>query len=165
MTNSDNLATVPHPNSAPNKFHSLLELRAAFDVGGMLLPLATSQFKNKPKDNKQTIILLPGFASDERYLKPLSRYLQNQGYPTEGWGLGVNMAGINYRHTLEDLSPRWELELSDNFDPDGYKGEGGVAYLCDQAIARIEQRSKELGQPVILIGVEPWWLYRSRSRA
>jgi len=146
MTKQDDLFNTPSPVSPPKRISALLEIRAAIDVGSMLLPLAASHFVRKDNNQGQPIILLPGFASDERYLKPLGQYLKNQGYTTEGWGLGTNMAGINYQHKLEDLSPRWQIDLDDDYDPSNYKGEASVPYLCDQAIDRIEQRATQCCQ-------------------
>jgi pimeloyl-ACP methyl ester carboxylesterase len=96
--------------------------------------------------------MFPGFGSDELYLKALEKYLQKHGYQTEGWGLGKNLAGMDLPHTLEDLSATWEIDFPQAYSPDTYRGEGGVPFLADKAIAQVRQRSSELGSPVVLIG-------------
>ncbi|MFT6407496.1 MAG: pimeloyl-ACP methyl ester carboxylesterase [Arenicella sp.] len=96
--------------------------------------------------------MFPGFGSNERYLKALEYYLRNLGYTTEGWGLGTNLAGADIKHSLDDLSPMWEIDYPLNYTPETYKGEGGVPMLCEKAIDRVKQRSEELGSPVVIIG-------------
>jgi len=146
------LKNIDAPTSRPSKLKLIGESRTIFNAFGSLLPLAISSLTATNQKTGMPIILLPGFASDERYLKPLAKHLSNHGYHAEGWGLGVNMAGANYQHTLEDLSPRWHIEPKPDYDPAEYKGEGGVPLLCDMATKRIKQRANELGEKVILIG-------------
>jgi len=156
IKNNASYLDCPTPSSPPKRLAMMGESRLLFDMGSMALSFAETVFQsntnNASKSPKLPIILFPGFASDDRYLKPLAYYLQRYSYQTEGWGLGVNLAGINLPHTLEDLSDAWDVEPTADYQVDNYKGEGGVAYLCDQAIARVKQRSRELNSPVVLIG-------------
>ncbi len=122
------------------------------NLSSMPLSITESYFANKEGENVLPIILFPGFASDERYLKPLSAYLKNLGYRCEGWGLGFNLAGANLEHTLDDLSAAWNVEPFAGYSPENYKGEGGVPYLCDQAIERVRSRAHQLESKVILLG-------------
>lgn len=148
--------SCPAPISPPKRRAMVAESRLLFDIGSMALSFAETVFQSKnkstSKSSKLPIILFPGFASDERYLKPLAYYLKCYGYLTEGWGLGVNLAGMNLPHTLDDLSATWDIEPAASDEIENYKGEAGVAYLCDQAIARVKQRAHELNSPVVLIG-------------
>ncbi len=149
------ITDFPDPNSAPSSSMFVKELRAMIDLGGVPYNLLKGiAFKSKKIVNvkKPPIILLPGFASDERYLKPLQFHLRSLGYTAEGWGLGFNMAGTNLPHTLEQLAPSWDVEYYDGYTPETYRGEGGVPYLCDRATDQILARSKEIGEPVVLIG-------------
>lgn len=114
--------------------------------------LLFSKFSSSNVEGALPIIMFPGFGSDERYMKALGYYLRNLGYYAEGWGLGFNLAGMDLEHSLEDLSPIWELETPDNYDPNNYKGEGGVPFLCEKAIAQVQERSEQLASPVVLIG-------------
>ncbi len=114
--------------------------------------LLRSKFSSSTVEAALPVIMFPGFGSDERSMKALGYYLRNLGYYAEGWGLGLNLAGIDLEHTLEDLSAIWELETPDNYDPSNYKGEGGVPFLCEKAIARVKERSEQFGSPVVLIG-------------
>lgn len=123
------------------------------DLASVPLSLIASKFERKSvKEGSLPIILFPGFGSDERYLKALEYYLRNLGYEPEGWGLGANLGGLDLDHKLEDLSPIWEFEYPEGYLPETYKGEGGVPLLCEKAIARVKQRSKELQSPVVIIG-------------
>ncbi|RBP51769.1 lipase family alpha/beta hydrolase [Arenicella xantha] len=138
----------------PSKLSFVLESRALLDVALVPFSLLRSKLKvREPAVNGALpIMMFPGFGSDEIYLRALELHLRRLGYCTEGWGLGVNLAGTNYPHVLEDLAPYWEFDLPNNYSADTYKGEGGVPYLCDLAIARVKQRSTELDSPVVLIG-------------
>lgn len=146
------LSDVPYPSSPPKALKWLGESRALLDMGSMALSFVENAFTDKVKRDSLPIILFPGFASDEKYMKPLGLYLQGLGYETEGWGLGMNLAGANLEHTLEDLSASWNVEPKEDYQPENYKGEGGVPYLCDLATQQVRRRSKELGSKVILIG-------------
>ena len=142
----------PSHRKPPSPFSLLLESRVMLDLATLPLSFASGVFAEKAPSNALPIITFPGFGSDERYLSALKKYLSKLGYQVEGWGLGTNLAGANFEHTLDDLHPRWEFELPDGASPESYKGEGGVAFLCDKAIERVKQRSQELASPVVLIG-------------
>ena len=136
----------------PSKLKIIKECRAVLDLASVPFSLLASKFSDKQIKGALPIIMFPGFGSDERYLKFLQRYLTNLGYQTEGWGLGVNLAGLNLKHNLDDLSPRWEFDFPEGYTEETYKGEGGVAFLCDKAIDRVKRRSTELNSPVVIIG-------------
>jgi pimeloyl-ACP methyl ester carboxylesterase len=136
----------------PAPISLLLEVRAAFDFASVPLSLISSILSPKVGQGSLPIIMFPGFGSNERYLKALEYYLRNLGYTTEGWGLGTNLAGTDIKHSLDDLSPMWEIDYPQNYTPETYKGEGGVPMLCEKAIDRVKQRSEELGSPVVIIG-------------
>lgn len=143
---------APKPTSPPSRLSILGELRTFVNIGSMPFSLIESMVAKNEGQGSLPIILFPGFASDDRYMRPLSQYLTNLGYQTEGWGLGVNLAGVNMSHTLEDISDGWNVDPYDGYDPQTYKGEGGVPFLADKAMERVRQRSQELGSKVILIG-------------
>lgn len=147
-------SSTSKPRKPPSRFTLLLEARALVDVASLPLSLLRGARAGGKKNvpGALPIILFPGFGSNEIYLKPLEYYLRQQGYRTEGWGLGANLAGTNLDHTLEDLAPHWEIDYPASYHPDTYRGEGGVPYLCDRAIERVRQRSVDLGSPVVLIG-------------
>lgn len=147
------IENTPYPPGPPKRIKFLLESRTIIDAAGMLFKIAGSKLKtNKQNQHQPTIILLPGFGSDYRYLKPLSKFLNTQGYLTEDWGLGFNFAGQNLKHKLSDISDNWDITPKDDFDPQTYRGEGGVPYLCDLATQKISQRAAELDSQVILLG-------------
>lgn len=147
------IENTPYPINPPKRSKFILESRAIFDATGMLFKLARNKLRTTEQNQHQpTIILLPGFGSDHRYLKPLGTFLKQQGYQTEDWGLGFNLAGQNLKHTLADISSNWDITPKADFDPDNYRGEGGVPYLCDLATKKISQRASELDNQVILLG-------------
>ncbi len=148
----DDVVNSPSPSRPPNKLMMLGESRVVLNVAGMAKTLLAGALKPAKPSNGRTIIMLPGFGSDERYMEPLAKFLRNNGYKAEGWGLGLNMGGADLEHTLDDLSPAWSVEPMPGYDPATYKGEGGVPYLCDLAIASVKARAEQLGTKVTLVG-------------
>ena len=135
------------PLTGPDRALAWRESRALLDVGRMALPLLLPAGKAKAQRARH-IIALPGFGADDRALWPLRRYLRKLGHHAEGWGLGLNRAGIDIRHTLADLSPGWNAEPIER-----YRNEGSVPMLCDRMVARVRERHRALGGvPLTLIG-------------
>lgn len=132
------------------------EARALVDFSSVSVSFAKQALMNPEAkqrgENALPIIMFPGFASDDKYLLPLRAYLKRLGYKAEGWGLGRNLAGANYEHSPLDLDARWGEDIADRFNLEDYRGEASVPYLCDRAIERVQQRSKELNSPVVLVG-------------
>jgi pimeloyl-ACP methyl ester carboxylesterase len=93
------------------------------------------------------VIVLPGFGAGELTMRPLRRYLQRHGFQAEDWGLGRNRAGLDIRHTLDDLGEGWRPRP---LEP--YRREGGVAYLVDRMIERVRSRAEQTGEQVSLVG-------------
>ena len=136
----------------PSKYSMIFESRVLLDIIAMPFLLAASKLSKQASNASYPIIMFPGFGASELHMKALEYHLRNLGYVTEGWGLGRNEAGLNLDHRSEDLSSEWGLEPSEKRPKESYNGEGSVAFLCQKAIARVRQRSKELGTPVIIIG-------------
>ena len=141
MNNDDIVLTTPRRASM------LLEARSAIDMARMVGPLVRAQLRRTTSRDDLHVIVVPGFGTDDYSTAPLRHYLKQRGFSVEGWGLGRNLAGGNMPHTLEDLSPRWEVEPKSE-----YRGEGGVPYLCDRLTDRIQERHAEIGKPLALIG-------------
>lgn len=156
MQSHTNQESVDIERRPPPRLALLLESRVVLDIASVPISLLSSKLSNRQAEYESSarlpVILFPGFGSDERYLKALSRYLNNLGFHTEGWGLGINLAGIDLEHSLEDLSPTWEFDYPEDYEPDNYRGEGGVPFLVDKAVEQIKARSEQFGSPVVLIG-------------
>ncbi|AKS41611.1 esterase/lipase family protein [Wenzhouxiangella marina] len=95
----------------------------------------------------EPVLLLPGFGASEAFMRPLKRQLARHGIHAEDWGLGRNLAGLDIRHRLDDVSEGWQLEPLPR-----YRGEAGVPLLCDRLIARAQQRAAALDSKLTLIG-------------
>ncbi|MFT4633775.1 MAG: pimeloyl-ACP methyl ester carboxylesterase [Candidatus Azotimanducaceae bacterium] len=141
--NADNPTTL----TPPSKLAMLKEARVALDLIRMLLPLAGAQLRPAASPRGSPIIVAPGFGSDNRYTRPLRHYLQRLGFRAEGWGLGLNLAGVNLEHQLDDLSGGWDVARREV-----YNGEGSVPYLCDLFTDQVHARFKHFGEPITLIG-------------
>jgi pimeloyl-ACP methyl ester carboxylesterase len=128
----------------PPRSGLLRETRALANLAQMCHRLTRRVDNQLPPD---PIMLFPGFGAGHRTMQPLRLWLQRHGLPVEHWGLGRNIAGLDLRHTLDDISPGWV------FDPlPVYRGEAGVPLLADRAGARVRERSEALEQPLTLIG-------------
>ena len=138
----------------PGRRMMLLETRALADIARMTVPLIGATLRPSPKRGAAHVIVLPGFGADDRATGPLRHFLDRRGFRAEGWGLGRNLAGLNLKHTREQLSPGWVL------DPDrDYNGEGCVPFLADRVAERIRERHAASGEPVSLIGWSLGGLY------
>ena len=122
------------------------EARAAVDAVRMLAPLAIAGWQRRI-DSEEHVIVVPGFGADDKSTLPLRHYLRKRGFSVEGWGLGRNMAGTDLPHDLDDLMPRWSFNLREP-----YRGEAGVAYLCDRLYERVLERHQALDKPIALVG-------------
>ena len=129
------------------------ETRAAGDVAHMALRLLR---KSGPAIQTEPVMLLPGFGASERAMRPLKHMLKRHQVHAEGWGLGRNLAGLNLKHSIDDLQPSWSIDPIEN-----YRGEAGFAYLSDRLIERVHQRSEQLESKLTLIG---WSLGGSLAR-
>jgi pimeloyl-ACP methyl ester carboxylesterase len=127
----------------------LLEARSALDMARMVGPLVRAQLGRAAARDDLHVIVVPGFGADDYSTAPLRHYLTRRGFAAEGWGLGRNLAGTNLPHSLEDLSPLWELDAARKAD---YRGEAGVPYLCDRLTDRVRERHADIGKPLALIG-------------
>ena len=139
-------------NKQPSKASMIKEFRAIVDLASTPFSLLGSFISQSPSAGSLPILMFPGFGSDERYLKLLEIYLNNHGYTTLGWGLGKNLAGLNLDHSLEDLSPRWEIDYPDGYTVGNYRGEAGVPFLCDKAINKVQEISHKLDSEVVIVG-------------
>jgi pimeloyl-ACP methyl ester carboxylesterase len=120
------------------------ELRSVADVLTMPLNFLGASQATGPA---RPVILIPGFGAGDWSMRPLGLYLQRHGFETEGWGLGVNRAGLDIPHTLADIGRGWSVRP---IEP--YRGEGGVAVLVDKMVGRVAARASALGEPVTLVG-------------
>ena len=131
----------------PRRRLMLLEARALSDMLRMTVPLISASLKPSARRSDSLAIVLPGFGADDRYTRPLRHFLDRQGFETEGWGLGRNLAGLDLPHSVEDLSTRWEFDRTRPLN-----GESCVPYLVDRFFERVQERHTNSGKRVTLIG-------------
>ena len=128
----------------PERRLLLRESRALLDLATLPLRFIGPRRKDP---SASTVIVLPGFGAGELAMRPLRRYLERHGHNAEDWGLGRNRAGLDIRHTLDDLSEGWQPRPLER-----YRREGGVAYLVDRMVERVRVRAADVGEPVSLVG-------------
>ncbi|MDP5071752.1 MAG: alpha/beta fold hydrolase [Congregibacter sp.] len=78
---------------APSRLATFLELRAPIDWASVLL--RAPQLACASKGDGRPIMLLPGYGTDERSMRPLGRYLKYLGYDVHDWGLGRNRGDVD----------------------------------------------------------------------
>jgi pimeloyl-ACP methyl ester carboxylesterase len=138
---------VSTANLRPPRRSALLgEARAALTIARMLPALVRGADRTLA-DHTSPTVLLPGFGTGDRAMLPLRRYLHKHGVAAEGWGLGINRAGLDLPHALEDISAGWQLAPKAS-----YRREAGVALLCDRMAEYVSVRARALGRPVSLVG-------------
>ena len=141
-------------NLSPPSRHAILkEARAAKDVAHMVLRLMK---KPGPAIETEPVMVLPGFGTSERAMRPLRHMLKRHAIHAEDWGLGRNLAGLNLPHTVDELESGWSLDPLQK-----YRGETGFVYLSDRLIERVKTRSEKLESKLSLIG---WSLGGSLAR-
>ncbi|MEM9385682.1 MAG: alpha/beta fold hydrolase [Pseudomonadota bacterium] len=140
------MSTASPHLSPPGRLGLIGESRTALDLLTMLAPLAAAQLRPR-QPRQRTVVAVPGFGADDRFLAPLRHYLHRHGYDAIGWGLGRNLAGVDMRHALEDISNAWPIEPREP-----YRGEGGVPYLCERFIETLREQHATHGRPLTLVG-------------
>jgi len=116
-----------------------------WEMRGVPHALATT----KPTvENAPPVIVVPGLWASDGTMSTLRRFLTKSGYDAQGWGLGRNVAGRDWRGEISELSEGWAIGERDRKN----RGEGAVPALCDQFGAVVKARSETLGKPVALVG-------------
>ena len=71
----------------------VLEGRAVFQL--IALKLCSPLLRAKaPRGSGQPVLVVPGFATDDRWTTQLRRFLRAIGYRPHGWGLGKNRGNV-----------------------------------------------------------------------
>ncbi|MEJ2385663.1 MAG: alpha/beta fold hydrolase [Xanthomonadales bacterium] len=125
----------------------LREARLFADVTRMTLPLAGALLRPSPVNGGSLVIVLPGFGASDRSTAPMRAWLNRRGFETEGWALGRNLAGLDLRGGIDDVSAGWALQPTVQ-----HNGEFGVPLLADRFARRVRERHGEVGRPISLVG-------------
>jgi len=116
-----------------------------WEIRGVPRALATA--KSDVRDTPP-VIVIPGLWASDGTMRVLRRFLIKSGYDAQGWGLGRNLAGREWRGEISDLSEGWAI--GERGRPN--HGEGAVPALCDQFGQEVRKRSESLGRPIALVG-------------
>ena len=76
----------------PSRLATWLELRAPLDWASVLL--RAPQLALAPRGDGRPVMLIPGYRTDERAMRPLGRYLEFLGYDVYDWGQGRNRGDV-----------------------------------------------------------------------
>lgn len=145
----EGMKTIDRTNfKIPSPFQIPFELAGFLDAGNLFLNL--SKLKNVEKGKGETIIVIPGFGTDEKYTYLLRRYLNETGYNALDWGFGRNNGDV------EVLLEKINKLVREKFDADKKKlilvGWSLGGYLARE-VARDNQEiiSKviTLGSPIV----------------
>lgn len=135
------------PLCCPPRSALLSEARTALTLLEMLPVLWGKRRAPGPAVPERHVVVLPGYGTGDLAMLPLRRFLEGCGLSVEGWGQGVNRAGLDLPHGLGDVSAGWGLSPKTP-----YRGEAGVALLCDRTGEHVARRARALGRPVSLVG-------------
>lgn len=133
--------------SPPSRKAMLGELRVFTTLPRTMSALARFRRKTVPTVDVSPVMVLPGFSAGDRSTWPLRRFLALNGVAVEGWGLGINRAGLDRPHQLSDISEGWGRPVKEP-----YHREAGMPLMADLAGARVRGRVQSLGRPMTLVG-------------
>jgi len=85
------------------------ELRAVREPGRLLL--RSPQLLRAPAGNK-SVMVMPGFSTNDSAMLPLRSYLRGRGHTVWGWGLGTNRGHV--RKNLPTVIQQVETRVGDN---------------------------------------------------
>lgn len=136
-----------NPIAPPRRARILREARLFADLTRMTLPLAGALLRPQPADAESLVIVLPGFGAGDRSTLPMRAWLNRRGFESEGWGLGRNLAGLDIAGGIDDVSPGWAYEPTEQ-----HNGEANVPLLADRVVERVRERHAEVDRPISLIG-------------
>ena len=95
----------------PSRLATLAELRAPFDWATLLVYMP--QLLRAPRGDGRPVMLLPGYGTDEKSMRPLGRYLRYLGYDVYEWGQGRNRGKVE---TYTQAVGERARELHDRLD-------------------------------------------------
>ena len=77
----------------PSRLATLAELRAPLDWATLLVYMP--QLLRAPRGDGRPVMLLPGYGTDEKSMRPLGSYLRYLGYDVYHWGQGRNRGNVD----------------------------------------------------------------------
>ncbi|HJQ59856.1 MAG TPA: alpha/beta hydrolase [Vineibacter sp.] len=83
------MAATAQAIQPPSRALLLLEGRALWELGAFAATLPLLGMA--PRGDGHTVMVLPGLIASDRSTVPLRRFLNNQGYAAQGWGMGRNL--------------------------------------------------------------------------
>lgn len=100
---------------APEKIFTLLESRAAFELGAFFA--ASPMLRMLGRGDSHPVLVLPGFTGNDRSTMPLRWWLRSQGYWSHGWQLGANIGPSErivhgMRDRLDQLTSRHDRKVT-----------------------------------------------------
>ena len=98
----------------PHPFLTLLEGRAGFEAGSLMLALPVLRLQ-APKGQGEPVMVLPGFMTDDRSTLVLRNFLEQLGYAVYAWQLGIN------RRPMLEYLPRLQEMVADIRQASGQK--------------------------------------------
>ena len=88
MQMRDDLPTA----APPSRLSTMLEVRAPLEWASLLI--SAPRLRSAPRGDGRPVMLIPGYRTDERSLRPLGRYLRYLGYDVYDWGFGRNRGDV-----------------------------------------------------------------------
>lgn len=140
---------------APPLWLTFLESRAALEYASWraMAPL----LQRLPKGDGQPVLVLPGFATDDRSTRRLRIVLRRLGYRTYGWRLGANIGPTP--HIVDGLHERVDKISNDNDNRRislvGWSLGGIYSRLLARADPERFRQVITLGSPFLMVPGDP----------
>lgn len=140
---------IPLPSAQPpSRFATLLEARVPFEILGGVIDLP--KLALAPKGDGRSIMLLPGYMTDEKSMWPMGAFLRSLGYEVFDWGLGKNRGNVDPDiHRIGDRLSELSEDAPEPMTLIGWSL-GGV--IAREAARLYESRVREvitLGTPIL----------------
>lgn len=129
---------------APSRWLRWAEVRSVGEAASLLA--AAPWLARQPRGSGRTVVLIPGFAADDRFMAPLRWYLRRLGHDAQPWGLGTNRGDPEAE--AERLIARVDALPEGPVDLVGWSLGGVVARLTARARPDRVGRIVTLGTPV-----------------
>src|SRR5262245_64730492 len=82
----------------------LLALESMAMVERGMFSVTANRFVRRCVNERNPVLVLPGFTASDQSTQPLRRILKEKGYSVHGWGLGTNVGP--HRHIVHGLLRR-----------------------------------------------------------
>ncbi len=135
--------------SIPNKVNIPREIFGIFDLASLIAHIP--KINKLPKTgNGETILVLPGYGTDDTIMTPLRNFLIHLGYNAIGWGLGENHGNVpQLLEQVKDLIVNLSRESNQKIIIIGWSLGGYIGREAARDHQDFVEKVITLGSPII----------------